>query len=196
MSLLLDALRRSEHERQQTLKTRLGRSGPAPAPVRPRAPWAWAIALLVCVNLGLIALWTTRSKPAAPPPDKPASVSVPAQQPVVRSLAQEATLDVPPAATTSAPQRTIAAKTESAPPAGDDAQPLDTLPQSVQQDLPELRMQVHVYSADPAKRFVMFDMKRYREGDTLASGPKIIRITREGVVLQYQGRTFLLPNRQ
>ena len=33
--------------------------------------------------------------------------------------------------------------------------------------LPELRLDLHVYDADPAKRFVFINMRKLREGETL-----------------------------
>ncbi|HET7570178.1 MAG TPA: general secretion pathway protein GspB [Gammaproteobacteria bacterium] len=207
MSLLLDALKRSEQEREQTLEGRLSHAGPAPGLAHARTPWAVIVALLLCVNVGLIAVWFNASRRTLPARSTAPVLAAPAVPHQVRSLAREAALGAtaPAAATTpapaheSAPTQTAAASTAAVKPsvAGpDDAPPLETLPQSVQHQLPELQMEIHVYAPDPAKRFVMINMHRYVEGDTLADGPKVVSITPDGVVLRYRGQTFLLPVRQ
>lgn len=59
--------------------------------------------------------------------------------------------------------------------------------------IPELHMDIHVYAAKPSERFVFFNNRKYREGETLQEGPSIERITREGVVLRFQGLRFSVP---
>jgi len=60
-------------------------------------------------------------------------------------------------------------------------------------DLPEMHIDLHVYSDKPGERFVFINMNQYREKATLAEGPRLRRITPEGVILDYRGSTFLLP---
>jgi general secretion pathway protein B len=59
--------------------------------------------------------------------------------------------------------------------------------------VPELRLELHVYSNRPAERFAFINSRKYREGDTLAEGPQLEEITPEGVVLNQRGSRFLLP---
>ena len=60
------------------------------------------------------------------------------------------------------------------------------LPEAVQLRLKNLKINIHVYNEVPAQRFVIIEMRRYREGDPLArAGLKLERITREGVVINY-----------
>jgi general secretion pathway protein B len=58
--------------------------------------------------------------------------------------------------------------------------------------LPELRLELHVWSTQPQERFVFVNGRRYREGDTTAEGAKVEEITREGVVMNNSGSRFLL----
>jgi general secretion pathway protein B len=62
--------------------------------------------------------------------------------------------------------------------------------------LPDLHIDVHVYATKPAERFVYINMRKYREGDTLAEGPVLEHIRRDGVVLDYHGLRFVLPRQQ
>ena len=43
--------------------------------------------------------------------------------------------------------------------------------------LPELRLDLHVYDADPAKRFVFINMRKLREGESLPEGVRVDAIT-------------------
>jgi general secretion pathway protein B len=53
------------------------------------------------------------------------------------------------------------------------------------------RIDVHVYDTDPQRRFILVDLKKYREGDRLASGARLEKITPEGVQLSFQGKQFI-----
>lgn len=59
--------------------------------------------------------------------------------------------------------------------------------------LPDLHLDIHVYSNNPAERFVFVNMRKYHEGQALSEGPTIERITPEGAVLNQQGLRYLLP---
>jgi general secretion pathway protein B len=59
--------------------------------------------------------------------------------------------------------------------------------------LPELKLELHVYSNRPQERVAFINSHKYREGDTLAEGPQVEQITPDGVVLSLRGSKFLLP---
>jgi general secretion pathway protein B len=58
--------------------------------------------------------------------------------------------------------------------------------------LPDLHLDIHVYSEVPKDRFVFINMSKLREGSQLAEGPVVAEITPDGVVLGHQGQYFLL----
>ncbi|MDY6947659.1 MAG: general secretion pathway protein GspB, partial [Pseudomonadota bacterium] len=60
-------------------------------------------------------------------------------------------------------------------------------------NLPELHLDIHVNSQNPAERFVFVNMRKYLEGETLKEGPSVERITGDGVILNQRGLRFLLP---
>ncbi|MEN8109150.1 MAG: general secretion pathway protein GspB [Pseudomonadota bacterium] len=53
------------------------------------------------------------------------------------------------------------------------------------------RMDVHVYDADPQRRFLLINLQKYREGDHLESGAVIEEILPDGIQLSYQGTRFI-----
>lgn len=59
--------------------------------------------------------------------------------------------------------------------------------------VPELKLELHVYSNDAAQRFVFINSRKYREGENLAEGPRVEEIRSDGVVLSLRGNRFLLP---
>jgi general secretion pathway protein B len=247
MSFILDALKKSESDRQR-------QSGPAlfevrVAPPRTRLPpWAIAVALLLLLNLGVVMWMLLRHQahggsPGATPTaagahtagaaagaaaqDAPASTPALAERapavPVVATGAAAGAVaspqaspgasspppaPVPSAAPTAAPGA-VAPNAEDYAPAEEPSAPtlgshvrrgtasgvplyqdLSTTPGA---QLPQLRLDLHVFAAHPEDRFVMINMHRLREGDTLPEGVRVDSITPEGAVLSFNGSKFLLP---
>lgn len=60
--------------------------------------------------------------------------------------------------------------------------------------IPALNLDLHVYATVPAQRLVFINARKYREGETLQEGPVVSQITPTGVVLEYQGRSYLLTH--
>jgi general secretion pathway protein B len=58
--------------------------------------------------------------------------------------------------------------------------------------VPELRLELHVWSTKPQERFVFINGRRYREGDATAAGPTVVEITGDGVIMNLNGNRFLL----
>jgi hypothetical protein len=61
-------------------------------------------------------------------------------------------------------------------------------------NLPQLRLDLHVYAAKPQDRFALINMHKLHEGDSLQGGVKVEAITPDGVVMSHNGTKFLLPN--
>jgi general secretion pathway protein B len=60
-------------------------------------------------------------------------------------------------------------------------------------DVPDMAVEIHVYDAVAANRFVFINMNKYSEGDRLKEGPLVEEITPDGAILEHQGQRFLLP---
>jgi general secretion pathway protein B len=237
MSFILDALKKSESDRQRQGGPALFEVRVAP-PRNPLPPWAVAIAVLFVLNLGVVgwlllrraaapaeaaaparaaahaetaatpaAAATTAPAAAAAPAPAPAAALVssppPAALPPASGSAARNAVSAPPAATPSEPAANPEdyAPAEEAPPSGSlgrvkrgtDAgvplyQQLATAPAS---RLPQLRLDLLAYAERAADRWVLINMHRLREGESL-EGVQVERITPEGAVLSYQGSQFLL----
>ncbi|EXJ13875.1 general secretion pathway protein GspB [Imhoffiella purpurea] len=58
--------------------------------------------------------------------------------------------------------------------------------------IPAYLMTAHVYDKDPAKRFVVINALKYREGEQTREGFWVERIDPEGAVLSYMGNLFFV----
>ncbi len=67
------------------------------------------------------------------------------------------------------------------------------LPLATRREMPALKLNMHVYSADAARRFAIVDGTRAAEGSELASGLKVVEIRPDGAILEFRGQRFLLP---
>lgn len=207
MSLILDALRKSERARQQSLTGQISNAMPAPGRTHLPTPWVTVIGLILVLNAVVLASLLWRNDEAAPRHESRATAlpaaATPVSKPLIRPLAEEAAAEEPisaavqkkvlhQAASTAA---VIAAPAAPVPSSASDnaAPPLDTLPTAFQQSLPALHLDVHGYASNPADRFVVINMQRYVAGDTLKEGPRVVAITAQGVILEYNGTRFLLP---
>jgi general secretion pathway protein B len=64
------------------------------------------------------------------------------------------------------------------------------LPQEIRDRLDLPRLDVHVYSEEPQRRFILVNLEKYREGEILASGLVLEEILPDGMVMSYQGERF------
>jgi general secretion pathway protein B len=216
MSFILDALRKSEIERQR-------QSGPSIAefPIARqdhRLPIALVvIGLLLAVNIAVVVYFMLRDtgSPAAvaasaTPTSEPPPATVPAAQPppAARSPLESQSLpaelqleppavyyDSPATEAPDAPDPTLLPEAVARPGVdyGDAPQGDDLASVAAATGLPELSVDLHVFTADPAKRAVFINGRRYTQGARTAEGPVVEEITPEGAVLSYRGRRFQLP---
>ncbi|MBM4232549.1 MAG: hypothetical protein FJ160_00040 [Gammaproteobacteria bacterium] len=193
MSIILDALRKSENSRlrQDHPVIFVART----APRRSQLPtWALVLVALLAINFLVIAWALLRNEdrgPAAARIEAPAAVPKSAAAPA--SVSAAVTTDTPavvppPAAATTA--RTTAVR---APPPAAVA-----LPRTPSRDellargstIPPVELNMHVYDANPQARFVLLNGQRLREGESSREGIAIERITPEGVILRFGSATF------
>jgi len=207
MSFILDALKKSETERQRASTAEFA-GVPTSGPDSGVPRWLWVVGVLLIINLAvLIGLFLRPDAPAIPAARPAPSTTLPAASPEFEAQVAEARRNPPakqaPAAVVgpadtpapapaaepvspSAPRRTTATDTTTLP-------TIFEVRAEGQVAIPDLHVDIHVYSERPEDRFVFINMTRHREGSRLAEGPVVEEITADGVVLSYQGRTFLLP---
>lgn len=235
MSFILDALKKSETDRQR-------QSAPALFEVKVAAPrrrfplWAIGLAALLGINV-LVLAWVLLRQPSAPPPTAAANapvsatnlppnvVYVPAvmipQPPNGQVSGQTMVPVAPPGPGVVAPSMApplaedplLSSDEPSVPPdydANDYAPAVtreeattsaqrragflpsrnDVLAKGTQ--LPDLKLDLHVYAQNPADRFVFINMRKLREGESLPEGVRVDAVTPNGADLSYRGTRFTL----
>ena len=199
MSFILDALKKSESERQSQ-----GTAEFSGVPSSVRAPrvsrWVWIVGLLLVINLAVVfglALRPETIPVVASSPQNDSAVPLEAEQPSFADQVSEARQSPPPMQaspgqtveeTAPAPRPVVTPRNRAFIPNIHEVRANGTIV------LPELRLDMHVYSDVPGDRFVFINMAKQREGARLSEGPVVAEITPEGVVLNYQGTLFLLTH--
>ncbi|MGH8051207.1 MAG: general secretion pathway protein GspB [Arenimonas sp.] len=217
MSLILDALKKSEAERQRGQTPNL--LSPLPSASREtqantKSGLPWLIVVLLFIVILIIGFFYLKDKTQAstvttpvpatevsrqttvaePIKNQPSVTAAPVPAPIEKPDPAINTAAAPvPANPTSAPAPTI-----ETPPDIVEPEPvariasLSEMSAEQRQQLPTLKLSMHVYSAEAGKRFAIIDGQRVNEGSVLGSAV-IEQIRQDGVVLSVQGQTYLLP---
>jgi len=209
MSFILDALKKSETDRQQQSGAEF--TGVPTSPQPPAVPrWLWFVGLLLAVNLVVLIGLLIKPDQNTPQQTLPSSESA-AAQPIAGDLPQPSFEERVATARDNPPDEQLPSVIEakestrnfvkpdliSQDPSTVAASDLYPTLQEVRvrgaTNLPDLHLDIHVFSPNPDDRFVFVNMSKLREGSTLAEGPVVVEITPGGVVLRHEGQMFLLP---
>ena len=234
MSLILEALRKSEAERRRAqgpdLRVELP---PAPAQRRFAVPaWAW---LLPAGAVLLAAAWLLRTPDQASPPAMPTDAGMAAHREATPILSSVPRLSPPAVVAAPKPASVAQAPKVAPPPSPAVAQPaivaapkpipipipvpvpvpdepvsppiappadagdsnilqLSDLSAAERKSLPPLKVSMHMWDGDAARRFVIVDGNRLVEGDRIGDAV-VTAITADGVLLDWNGRPLKLPIR-
>jgi general secretion pathway protein B len=204
MSFILDALRKSETDRQQQGSAEF--AGVPTSDRREKPPrWLWVLGVLLAVNvivlLGLLLRPATQPAPTRSTQPVQNAQTAPAKSEDFANQVAAARQNAPareeprPAEAQSTPMvEQVPATTAPSPVVNTMALPtIHELLANGSISLPELHVDVHVYSEVSEDRFVFINMNKHMEGSRLIEGPLVKEITRDGVVLDQNGTTFLLP---
>ncbi len=218
MSFILDALKKSETERQQQGAAEFAgvptSSGPGKAP-----RWLWILGLLLAVNVAVLLGLLMKPEARVASTDVEASLPQAADsartEPSFVERVAEARRNAPPRAEPAPvipPRAETVPATNEAPviearaaevpvlqasePTSADVAALPTFVELLTNGtiaLPDLHIDIHVFSETPQDRFVFINMSKHREQSQLSEGPVVEEITPDGVVLNHQGNSFFLP---
>ncbi len=212
MSFILDALKKSEADRLR--QDAPGFSAvPDSTSEKSVVHWIWIIVVLIGINIIVLVVMFLRpdrlqdsvaSSPAAELPSVMPAKSASADR--LPAIVPETSLAGPKAAamtTDNFAPAAIAASQRREPVPGVASVRLPRITESYATfndlraqgllQLPDMHLDIHVYSSNPEDRFVFINMSKYKESATLDEGPVVNAITPEGVILEYLGTGFLLP---
>ena len=194
MSFILDALKKSENERQEQSSVEFS-SVPSSSGGAGPARWLWIFGALLLINFAV--LIGILMKPAA----TSSAIKLEPEAAVMqesRSFEEQVAVAIddqaeqaPPPVAALVPAKPIVNRTSNTSVAI--VPTIDELRLEGSLQIAEMHLDIHVFSASPAERFVFINMNKHREGSRTAAGPVVREIRADGVVLEYQGRVFLLP---
>lgn len=222
MSLILEALRKSEAERRRMQAPNVFiESPPSPAVGRPGSllfAGVLCIAVVFAIGTWLGTRGTQRTIPvpalartgAIAHPMRSADALPPVAHlapstrvaPLVTAKPPAPATRTPPPQPPQRPQPTLSEPPVASTPAPSpssakttrDALSLSDLTIAERQALPPLKLSMHLWNADPAQRFVILDGNRLHEGDRV--GDAVVgSIVPDGVILEWSGRRIKLPIR-
>ena len=216
MSYILDALKKSDQQRQLgTTPTLQDVQVTLAAPKRQSLFYYSLLAILLSGAGGVIGFlrpWQAEKMPAgskpiaqeppvmiaqqAAPATSATSPEIPdyAVQNVPAQIAAAPNTSIPPAPIAAAPN--AAADNQQKPTSHDEiaqeehVQQLSALPPAIQQQIPDMTIQLHAYASDPEKRLVSINSRLLGEGGYLAPGLKLEQITPNGMIFSYNGYRF------
>jgi len=219
MSYILDALRKSDQQRQRGVPPPLlALQATAVVPGRRVSISQVVLAALLIgagIVIGSLRPWQTEQPTAATQPaamkplessqllsspvPAPAAATMERQVPAVaKREARAKPRNKPREAVTAVPQELTGKPVPEKPDGagrGDAAQEqkvmtIAELPVSIQQEIPKMSISVHAYSGAPKERLVGINDRMLREGDFLVPGLLLEQITLNGVIMSYKGYRF------
>lgn len=213
MSLILDALRKADAERERGAVPGLHAQPVPPLSVEPRAPAESRPVLWIVIGatVGLASAFGVYfvGREPAPAPVAPRAVAEPPAAAVAAPPAGVGEPAVPqaaapaPAATPAPwPAKEARGAAKPAPPASERSEskaqaaagppPIarEQLPADLRAELPPLAVGGSMYSTTPANRTLIIDGRLYRESDQVAPGLTLEQIGLKSAVLSYKGYRF------
>ncbi len=196
--------------------------GPALLPPRRLAWYALPIAGVLVLVVGVYLLLTRpadqapvtiagddasagASIPSAPvTPPAPAAQNVPVTSPAaseapapkaspVRDLAEQTRIAPKPAPRTVARAAVPRTSAPVARTVADDVRLLRLMPPDFQSALPQMVVNIHVYSNAEAERILYINNRQYHAGDKVRDDVVVEEIVEDGAVLNFRGQRFKLP---
>ena len=217
MSYILDALKKADQERSLGEVPDLEAAHWGERRRKRAYRWVWIVAALLLINGVLLYLLLDRDEdlisdaavipesidtiPVTPVPRVEKTV-----EPVLRDKPRpREPVYVPPVAPTRSPPPRVrqqpstavvdpvpvyAPPAPSQPAATSDVPEWNDLSLEFRSGLSMPSIDVHVYSDDPGRRFILMDLQKYREGETLGNGAVLEEILPGSIQLYYQGSRF------
>ena len=180
MSYILDALKKSEQERQRNSAPNLQSIQRASTVNRNGLNWQSVlliVVLLLCCAMAAVIYWFVNQSPASSK-----AVEEVAPAPVQQPVEPAATVATEPAVTE--PQL----QPEPEPVKSGPVVRFVDLPDSVRQEIPAMTFSFHVFSDNPERRTIIINNRRVREQDSVSADLLLEEVTETGVIMNWKQR--------
>jgi general secretion pathway protein B len=193
MSYILEAIKKSDRERQRNISSSLALPQ---AEFRTRrggthtAAWVMAGALLVASGVGgalLATAWRDSNRDVSGAVEPGSAIVLPSSPASVSAAAStgQAAAAIAPAQATATPAMP-AIEDITAPAVG--LLEVWELGEAEQRYLGELEVSFHVWSSDPLQRAAIVNGLRAKEGQSLGHDLRLLEITEDGLIVEFQGK--------
>lgn len=210
MSYILDALKKSDHERKQGYVPDIQTVHPQLSEEVSSQRWPYVVIILLVLVMVFLLGWmrpwapttaTTQALIDSDRFDTPSQLLVTPElqsQSVVQEQPQQSepnqvTVEKPAADLIASSTVVAATDDDNVHAVAVDAHSvphLTEMPELIQQAVPDMVFAGHVYSSQPAQRSVIINGSSMSEGDRVIQALSVEQITRDGVIFNYQGQLF------
>jgi general secretion pathway protein B len=192
MSYILDALNKSEEEKQQHRTPSLNTIHQKPNRKRTQnRSWTAILSLLILMNLVGLMIWLfffsgSSSRPTLSRTQPDVSSSPVSTAPSRRTPSSVAPSVTPPELTSSKSGRAQISPSVSL------EKPLESaaVPDLINQEIAAIRFSSHIYASDADLRMVVINGQPLRENARFGSALELSQITEDGVIIQYQDHSI------
>jgi len=191
MSYILDALKKSDQQRQRGTVPPLNTMQTSVAAPRRNMSAYYVVIAALLIGAGIMLGWLRPWQAEQPRPvatSRVVEMPIPVTQqnvPLTSPVEHHEKIEV---------AKVSSAAREQSPPVEVPQEPqmlsINDLPPQIRQEIPEMKVQLHAYADIPGERLVSINDIRLREGEFLASGLKLEQITPDGMIFSYKGYRF------
>ena len=198
MSYILDALKKSDQQRQRGATPTLPTAHVSVSASRKSFSVYYGVlaAVLLCAGIAIGWMHPWQAEPAAHAA-APVAISntsevapTPPADPVAMEGKSEQKLPEPSQTSATAVASSMEPIRAAAADQVQKTTALADLPPAIQQEIPAMTIQLHSYSSKSANSIVSINSRMLKEGDSLSPGLKLEQITPDGVILSYKGYRF------
>lgn len=190
MSYILDALNKSEEEKQQHQTPSLNTIHQKPDRKRSQGPsWTAILNLLILMNLVGLTIWLFFFSGSSSSPKLSGSQTDVSSSPVSTVSSRRSPSSVAPSVpspelTSSTSGRAISHQSL--------ATPLEsaTVPDLIIREIDAIRFSSHIYASDADLRMVVIDGQQLKENARFGSALELSQITEDGVIIRYQNHSI------
>ena len=218
MSIILDALKKSEAQRRLGQTPTLGSAVKLPESTGQHrrftsASWIVTLGVVFAVAAWFVYDWTSTPAQelatASPAPKSAAEQSTPTEPERITSQDQSAKtpvqnyvplVSIPVGEAQKPVQKPVPAAASPKQESAAEQSPLHAsitplmlfqLPKTVREEIPDIHITMQVYSEQIEQRFALVNGRRLKQGDTLATGLELVEIRRKGLVFSYRNYRFV-----